>query len=103
MKVFQRIQKKLAVMGFTPNQQKNNRGQWNFRQTCCVVVYSTGIISCGVNIFIGANNVQETAQSIYMLNGLAAIALGFISVILKNDKLFEVIEDLGKERNLSEY
>lgn len=96
MKGFQRTQTVLAMIGFTPN-----NGKWNIRQISVIVVCSTGTISSGVNIFVGANNMQESMESFFMLKGLFAVILCFTSIIFNNDKLFEVIEDIGKEINLS--
>lgn len=61
MKGFQRTQAYLAVIGLTPSHRR-----WNIRQICCLFVYSTGMISFGVNIFVGANNVQESMESFYV-------------------------------------
>lgn len=98
MKGFQRTQAYLAVIGLTPSHRR-----WNIRQICCLFVYSTGMISFGVNIFVGANNVQESMESFYVTRTVFAIILSFTSNIFNNDKLFEVFEDIEKELNSSGY
>lgn len=103
MKVFKLSEKHLAVMGFTPNQQINNRPEWNFRQIIGVVTYAFYIILYGVYIIFEANSLDEYMDSIFLLNAIVAVMICFINIIFKNDKLFEMIEQFGNEFTVSTY
>lgn len=103
LKVFQQIQQILAVMGFAPNQQQNNRLNLNYRQIIFVFVCGTNVTFLSSYIFLVANDIEEYMDAIFSLIVLVTIAIAFISIIFKNDQLFNYIECLTKELTDSKY
>ena len=99
MKVVETIRKKLAEMGFIPNQQQNISSG----QIISVVLSSIQCILLGIGIFYSANTIEEYMNLIFSLTVTFAIEITFISIIVKNDKLFDSIEFFEKELNESEY
>ena len=101
MKFFQKIQENLAVMGFIPNQQENNHRLFSSRQIFCIVKFSIDIISTIVHIFYGADGVEEYMETIYGLTGVIEISIAFVSISFHNDKLFNIIQRIAEELNMS--
>lgn len=97
MKIFRQIQRNLAVMGLTPNQQHNDRLKLNFRQTIFVVVCAINVNLMSSYAFFVANDIGEYMDVILSLIGVVTIAIAFMSIIYKNDKGFDTIKLLEKE------
>lgn len=84
-------------MGFTPKHQADNHGRWSFGQIRYVFRYCCVIFSCSEFVLVEANSLDEYVVSIFELCVAVALLIAFISIIFKNDKLFEVIEQCGTE------
>lgn len=97
VEVYQKIQKNLASMGFTPNQQRCNNLKWNSVQIINVAVYSMNIILFGLYVIFEAKGIEDYMVSIFALTVATGIMICYISIIFKSDKLFTTIELLGKE------
>lgn len=95
--MFQFVQKKIAVLGFTAKQQKINHGRWSFGQIICVVKFSIDTISFGAYAFLEANSLEEYMYSIFGIISGVVIILSFITVVFKNDKIFDIIENCEME------
>lgn len=101
LEICQFIQKNLAAMGFTRNQQKSNNGQWSFGQIVGIVKYSIDIISLGAYVLFEADSIDEYILSIFVLILTIMITITFVSIIYKNDKLFEIIEQCANVLTIS--
>lgn len=103
LKVCQLIKRNLAAMGFTPNYQKNNSGQWSFGQIFGVAKYCIDIISIGAYVFFEASTPDEYMLSIFELNASVSIMVCFVSIACKNDQVFEIISQCAKELTISKF
>ena len=100
MKVFQIIQKNFATMGFIPKEQQNrNRRLLKCIQIVYVIKYSIDTIFVGTYIFLEAESIDEYMESIFILAALVAVFCCFLSIIFKNDLLFDTIELTESELN----
>lgn len=96
MKIFQGIQKKLAIIGFSPNQQQNNSRIFGVLQSLeiAIGVLCTGLI---VLYFLRiANSKEEYMYSGFVLTIAIVISLCQSSLKFKNDKMFNMI-DFGEK------
>lgn len=103
LEILQLVKKKMAMMGFVPNQQKNNLWKINGRQKMCLIWYFNGFIFHTVFILREANAIGEYMESIFLITIIFAATAIFINMIYKNDKLFEAIENCEKEINKSKW
>lgn len=101
MKFFESIQNNMATMGFTLNQQQNHQRQLNFCQFCYIFKYSTDLIVITVYVVREAERVDQYIESIFSLTVVGGVLIAFISIIMKNDKLFNMIELSAEEVTLS--
>lgn len=101
MKFFESIQNNMATMGFTLNQQQNHQRQLNFCQFCYILKYSTDLIVITVYVVREAERVDQYIESIFSLTVVGGVLIAFISIIMKNDKLFNMIELSAEEVTLS--
>lgn len=97
MKIYQTVHKTMAAIGFTPNQQQNNQRQWSSGHIFSVVINSINTFSLSAYIFYEANGIEEYMDSIFSLTMTVGVSVAFISIIFKNDKLFNAIEGCAKE------
>lgn len=92
IKLFQTIQKNLATMGFIPNQQQIR----NLKSTSVQIIWvtSSSINSVFLCVYIAcvASSMEEYTDSIFSLTVIVGIEIAFISIIHKNDQLFNTIE-----------
>lgn len=96
MEIFRKIQKILAAMGFTRNQQPTSHGKLNFRQAVFVAVCAINIILLVFYIFFVTKTIDENMDAIFSLTVLVGIMIAFVSLIFKNDDLFTDIECCGE-------
>lgn len=100
LKILQTIQKNFEVMGFTLNQQQNNPRHLSAGQIISVIMCSINIILVGIHIIRVADDIEDYMDSIFTLTILFAFAIAFISIIFKNDQLFNTIEICTNELNV---
>lgn len=100
MEFYETIQKNLAAIGFTPNQQGHQR-QLSSGQLFCIFKYSTDLTVIGAYVFYEAERIDEYLDPIFALTVIGGIFISFVSIILKNDKLFKIIELSTEELILS--
>lgn len=98
MKIVQKIQEILALMGLTPNHQQNNHRLLNSRQIFYIAKYSMDAITY---VFVKADGIEEYMDPIFALTVVFGIELAFINTIFKSDKLFKMIETTEVELNFS--
>lgn len=103
MKIFQVVQKNLAVLGFIPNQRQHNHWHWNWRAIFGVVKCTADTITIGVYVFTRAESIEEYMDSVFVLTVLISITMSYISIIFRNDILFKMIETGENEANFSEF
>lgn len=103
IKFAQIIQKHLAAMGLTPNQQQSSHWQLNFRQFFCFTKCAVDVVAIVVYIFCKAENIDEYIDSIFALTVVVAVLIAFTSIIFKNDKLFNTIEAIAEETTFSKF
>lgn len=101
MKIFQTVQRNLAVLGFTPNQRQSNRWQLDWREIFGVAKCSADTVTIAAYVFTQAESIEEYMDSIFALIVLVSITISYISVIVRNDTLFRMIETAEDEVNLS--
>lgn len=101
MKIYQILQRNLAVMGFTPIQQQNNNWKISYGQIIDIVLYSIEAIFIGRYTFYEASGIEDYMKSIFLFAVLFAITIAYISIIFKNDKIFNTIEFFEQELNHS--
>lgn len=101
MKIFQTLEKNMAVIGFTPTQHPNNNRQLNSRQIISVAVDSISTISFLMYTIFEANSIEEYIVSNIMLTAGFTFTTSYINTIFQNDKIFDTIEMCEKELNLS--
>lgn len=101
LKLFQIAQLNLATAGFTPNQQNTNRRQWSPGQIGATAIYSIDIVLFGAYVLFEANSLGDYISSIFGFNMAIALLMAFINWIFKNDKLFEMIEQIRQEMDSS--
>lgn len=103
MKIAQTILKNMAAMGFTPNQQQQNNGRkLSFFQIIVVIILFIGIGTLFIFSFYEANNIEEYMDVIFELSAEVELFIIFLSFILKNDDVLNVIERTAKEITDSE-
>lgn len=91
MKVLQTARKNLAKMGFSPNQQQNTNRIVGRRQIIgiCISTISTSLV--GVYFLHVANSTEEYMYSFFSLTAGVGITVSYISISVKNDKIFDTI------------
>lgn len=90
VKIFQEIQKKLAITGYAPNQQHNNHRTFSKFQFRCVVSSIFATILNVVYIFEDTNSQEECMYSIFIVTISITINGSEISLASKNDDLFDM-------------
>lgn len=88
LKIFQTIQKKLAAMGFSPNQQLSGIWYLSFNQIIC----SIDAITIGAYIFCNANVIEDYTFVIFSFISVVGITISFISIVIKNDEIYITIK-----------
>lgn len=101
VKIFQTIQKNMAAMGFKPNQQQNHHRQVNSGQIVWVIKCFLDISILAVYVFCKANRIEEYMDSVFSLTVVAGVTVAFVSIILHNDKLFNMIDRTEMELTFS--
>lgn len=91
----------MAVLGFIPNQQQNNRWALNGRQKVSLVWHIIGAAANIAFILVEANSIEEFMYAIFVAIISSGCVIGFICIIYKNDEIFYVIEDCEKELTTS--
>lgn len=103
MKFFQTIRKNLASMGFTPNEQQSNHRQLSAGQIFCIAKCSIDVVVQGVYIFREAEHIEDYMESICLVTVVGGVLIAYISIILKNDKLFNMFEAAEGEATFSKF
>lgn len=101
MKLYETIQKNMAAMGFTPNQQQNSQRQLSSGQIFCIFKCSMDLTATTVYIFRNVERIDECIDAISSLTVIGGVLIAFVSIILKNDKLFKIMELSTEELTLS--
>lgn len=93
LKIFQTTQKCLAVIGFAPNQQQNDRNRrFNSKQIIIVTVCTLSTIDFMLYVLLVANDIEDRMDAIYSLTAVAGATIAFVSIIFRIDELFNFIE-----------
>ena len=89
MKLFQNIQKTLALLGINSNQQN----RFNVKSMISHSVYGLGLISSAVFFFFKANTFEEYSNNAYITTSFAVCAACFTIFVFKTKTLMELIDD----------
>lgn len=103
MKVFQFNRKSIALSGFGPDQQKNNNCLFNLNQLGYTMMFVIALNSVGTYVYLEASDIALYMDSFFILAVGFWICVCHVSLILKNDELFDAIDDVEKLVNKSEY
>lgn len=102
MKIFQTIYANFFVMGFTANQQQGNQWwQLSSGQIIGIVKCIVDVFTLSAYVFHKANYIDEYMEMVLSFAAVIGFAMGFISIISKNDKLFHILELVEQELTLS--
>lgn len=101
MKIFQEVQKNLAVLGLIPNQRQHKHWHLDWRAIFGVIKCLADIITIAVYVFTRAESIEEYMDSIFVLSVLISITMSYISVIFRSDILFKMIETAENESSFS--
>lgn len=98
LKTFQTIQMNFATMGCTPNQQQNNPNRkLNSAQIIIIVILAINTVTLSLYVLLVANDIEDYTDVIFSLTITVGVAMSFVSIIFKNDELFNTIELNEKE------
>lgn len=100
IKAFQVVQIYLDDMGFSLNQQQNNRWRFSYGQMKFIFVLSINIVLLVMCMIYDARTVEAYMDSIISASMAFTIFMCYISIIFKTDQLFEIID--GCERLINE-
>lgn len=89
MKLFEIVQRNLALMGYSPNQRPFTKKQIQIGVTkaLCISLH-------GINLIYVANTPKEYMQSIFDTSVTVLVFISFISTILKMNIIFILIDKL---------
>lgn len=99
MKLFQVIQKNLAMLGISSNQQR----YCNQKSVMTLFVYSLAITLSMVFLFFKADTYLEYTLNIYVTSTAFGACVGFIALLFQKGKLFKLIDELEEFFNESKY
>lgn len=91
MKLFQRTQSYLAILGIEPN-QLIQRHQFNGRILMGFLLLGLSTILFSLFLFYEAKNFREYTEIIYILSGMIVCTTAFTSTILKRKMIFDFFE-----------
>lgn len=88
----QTVQKNLALMSFVPNLQQNSNRTFGKRQL--IEIFLTTLYLCGIFVYMihVANTTDKYLFSFFALIDGCSFALSQLSFMVKNDKIFQIIE-----------
>lgn len=98
MELFQTLQKNMATIGFTPNQPENDF--YRKLSTFQLFVIAAFLIDVGtvcVYFFYEAKGIEEYMDAILEFLVSVTILVAFVSLIFKNNDIFDILERTGKE------
>lgn len=101
--MYQIVRSKLALMGFVPNQQKNNRRIFSTHQTIGIFLLVLFISDVALYFFYGANGTAEYMYSIFTLTVAIGIAIAYASLAFNNDKILDTIDTQENVLNQSKF
>lgn len=86
MKILLTHKKKIAVLGFVPNQNPIN-----VRSLLSLVVCAVGVASSGIYLFCEANSFREYATSVFVCTIIIGVTVTFIIIISKTRAIFDFL------------
>lgn len=101
MKVFRVVLGNFATMGFSPNQQQNNIRRVSCSQIIDILFCIIDAFFVGLYIVFEASGIEKFMESIFSLTVVAGITIAYISIIFKNDKIFNTAKCFEHELMLS--
>lgn len=101
MKSLETIRKNMAAMGFVPTQQQNNHREFSSRQFFCTAKLSIDVIGIAAYMFFEADRTEDFVEPIFAITALGGITIVFVSLVFKNDKLFDTFEHSSAEMTIS--
>lgn len=98
MKIDQTIRKNLGAMGFAPNRQQQTKYPKISRyQGITIALIFMELSKISVSFFHEASDVKEYMDATFVFIVAFGIFFSYISIIFRNDDLFNVIELAEKE------
>lgn len=98
MKIFQLLQKHLAIYGIASNQQPIN-----LRNGLSLAVYSLAIALIFTHIYHEVNTFQEYANSIFMAAVQIAVLIIFVSLTMQMQSFFNSVDEAETLIDQSEF
>lgn len=99
MKLFEFIQKKFEILGISSNSSKCT--QEKLVMTC--LIYGLSTTSSVAFLVFKANTFEEYTSNIYMTSTLIMISIFFVTLAIKKEKLFKLINNVKQFFDESEY
>lgn len=100
MKIFQTVEKKLAILGFTPNQSLETN-LLNKKILMGALILAVSILSLFAFLFRLANTFMEYTKSAYLIATTIATIVCFVSVVFKMQNLFDIMVGFRQIVNMS--
>lgn len=103
MKILQKVQQNLAMLGFAPNQQPNSNRILGRRQA--FGIYFSAMRTCLASVYFlhVAHTLGEYMYSFFTLLASSGFTASHISLAIKNDQIFNIIDTFEKLMNESEF
>lgn len=102
IEIFHTVRQNIAALGLAPNQQQQSKYRKVSRYQIWIGILSIDLSAHCVFFFHGADGVEDFMDVIYEFIIESSIFITFISIILKNGDLFNVLEFIEKELTASE-
>lgn len=104
LKIFQTLQKNIAAIGFAANMQKQTKYRKISRyQSIMITILSMDLSTLCVFFYHEANGIEKYMDVIYQFTAGSGIFISFVSIIFRNDDIFNMLEHTQNELNDSKY
>lgn len=103
MKIFLIVLKKLALIGFVPNQQKNNHRIFSTHQAVYIFLHVWCTSQVAMYVFHVASGIEDYMNSVFTLTVATAITIIHANLAYTNDKIFDTIDTEETILNESEF
>lgn len=92
MKLFQFVQSTFEIVGVCPN-HSNQKHLLNGKILLVFLCYGLSITSCCVFVLYEAENFKDYTEFIPVFSTFITSALGYVTVLLRMEALFEIIAE----------
>lgn len=102
MKIFQSAEKRLAVLGLTPNQSLKTH-PFNRKILVGSLVFAVSILTQFAFLFRFAHTFMEYTASAYLIANTVSTTVCFVAIIFNMRKLFDIIVGFEQIVNMSKW